>query len=150
MAIKWIEGEWAEGRFYILATLLILLQTSGYIASLPALLQVLLFADVYALLAVLSWRSMDRRGMGHVAFRLVSLGLIITALVSLWPTDLPLATPAMFDLLGIVDWQEALMVSASVAGAAGWGLRRFAAKPEALDANLLPESRTGHPVPVSS
>ena len=71
-----------------------------------------------------------------MAFRLVSLGLIITALVSLWPTDLPLATPAMFELLGIIGWHEALMVSASAASATGWGLRRLASKPTVLRASL--------------
>ena len=136
MATKWIEGEFAEARFYILATLLILLQTSGYITSLPTILTVVLFADAYALLAVLSWKSVDKQGMGQVAFRLVSLGLIITTLVALWPTNLPLATPGMFELLGIIGWHEALMISASVASAAGWGLHRFASNPTALGASL--------------
>ena len=150
MWTKWIEGQWAVGRFYFLSALLILLQASGYFELFPGLLKLVLFADVYGLLTVFSWRMTERRGVEHLAFQSVSVGLIITALVAVWPASLPLAVPHLFDLLGMSGWQEVLTVCASVAGSAGWVLHRFAPSPTALRPTLRLENQTGPTAPVSA
>ena len=150
MWTKWIEDQWAVGRFYFLSTLLIPLQASGYLELLPGMLKLVLFVDVYALLVLFSWRMTERREMEHLAFQLVSLGLIITALVSLWPASLPLAAPHMFDVLGLSGWQEVLLVCASVASSTGWILHRFAPSPTALSLTLRLESQSQVPGRMSA
>ena len=122
MAMKWFAGEFAEARFHWLATLMIVLYTADYTADLPVALAIFLLADVCTLLVVLSWKSVDRRGLRHVTFRLVSFGVIIALMTSLLPTNLALPTPSMFELLRLTEWRDALLMSASVASAVGLGL----------------------------
>ena len=114
MWTNWIDGEWAKGRFFLMATLLTALEASGYLDLLPTLLKLVLLADVCGLLVV----SVYQQGRS-LSYRLVVLGLIITGFVSIYPAVLIPATPSLLVTLGFWNWGEVLFALGTIVTSIG-------------------------------